>query len=87
MKSVLFASAFALVAIASAAPTLASDNGMRPGDKGFGPTYEMTIAGHAMHIHAVQDKKGAQWIVVPRAEFEGMAGHGIDLEMFHMDGH
>ncbi len=88
MKSILFASAIALTTVLSTASVWASDNGMRPGDRIFGTAVEMTMGGHTMHVRAIKDKDGGQWVVLPRDEFETMIGHSVDLTFNAMpDGH
>ena len=44
----------------------------------YGPVIEMMINGHTMHIQAIKDSNGGEWIIMSREEVGDMLGHKMD---------
>ena len=77
MKILLIGSVVAasLLGLSSAAfADSCSSSGKRTCISAFGDPFEASVGGKMMHMQLVEDSTGAQWVVVPREEAEGMMG-------------
>jgi len=83
MKKILILSAFALSVVASGA-AFATGNGAHMRDE-FGTVYTMQMNGHDMHIQAIKDKTGGEWIVMSRDDAEALMGHKFGSDVVFRD--
>jgi hypothetical protein len=76
VKKTIALSAFALTVLASGA-AFATGNGAHMRDE-FGPVYTMQAGGHEMHVQAIKDNNGGEWVIMSREDAEAMMGHKFD---------